>query len=156
MAIRTLLQLGDPRLREVALPVEDPSSPEVTALITDLADTVAHWRATTGYGRAIAAPQLAEAKRVILLKLPGTAPWPLINPRITWRSEETMVVWDCCLSFLCIFMQVRRHRQITVRYQDPPAPGTTSTPATNATTPSCYSTRSIISMAFSASIVSST
>jgi len=27
-------------------------------------------------------------------------------------------VWDACLSFLCIFMQVERHKEITVRYQD--------------------------------------
>lgn len=27
-------------------------------------------------------------------------------------------MWDACLSFLSIFMQVERHRQITVRYQD--------------------------------------
>ena len=29
-----------------------------------------------------------------------------------------MVVWDACLSFLSIFMQVERYREITVRYQD--------------------------------------
>ncbi len=29
-----------------------------------------------------------------------------------------MVVWDACLSFLSIFMQVERHREVTVRYQD--------------------------------------
>jgi peptide deformylase len=29
-----------------------------------------------------------------------------------------MVVWDACLSFLCIFFQVRRHCWIDVRYQD--------------------------------------
>ena len=28
------------------------------------------------------------------------------------------MVWDACLSFLCIFMQVERHRRVTVRYQD--------------------------------------
>jgi len=28
------------------------------------------------------------------------------------------VVWDACLSFLSIFMQVERHREIVVRYQD--------------------------------------
>ena len=119
MAIRTLLQLGDPGLREVASPVNDPRSPEIAELIADLADTLAHWRNTTGYGRAIAATQLGVMRRVILLKLPGTKPWPLINPEIVWRSEETIVVWDCCLSFLCIFMQVQRNREIKVRYQDP-------------------------------------
>ena len=28
------------------------------------------------------------------------------------------MVWDACLSFLSIFMQVERHREIRVRYQD--------------------------------------
>src|SRR5437899_2541037 len=95
-----------------------PSSPEIRSLVQDLADTLAHWRASTGYGRGIAAPQIGAANRVIFLQLPGAEPWPLVNPEITWHSEETIVVWDACLSFLSIFMQVRRHREITVRYQN--------------------------------------
>ena len=118
MPVRPILQLGDPRLREIALPVEDPSAPKVAALVNDLADTLAYWRATTGYGRGIAAPQLGVRRRVIFLQLPGEKPWPLINPEILERSEEKIVVWDACLSFLSIFMQVERHREITVRYQD--------------------------------------
>jgi peptide deformylase len=86
--------------------------------VQDLADTLAHWRESTGYGRGIAAPQIGTARRVIFLHLPGVEPWPLVNPEITWRSEEKIVVWDACLSFLSIFMQVERHREITVRYQD--------------------------------------
>ena len=118
MAVRTVLQLGDPGLREVAAHVADPASPEIRVLVQDLADTLAHWRASTGYGRGIAAPQIGAASRVIFLQLPGTEPWPLVNPEITWRSEEKIVVWDGCLSFLSIFMQVERHREIVVRYQD--------------------------------------
>jgi peptide deformylase len=52
------------------------------------------------------------------LQLPGAPPWPLVNPEITECSEEKIVVWDACLSFLSIFMQVERHREICVRYQD--------------------------------------
>jgi len=118
MPIQPILQLGDPRLREIARPVENPTAPEIAALIRDLADTLAHWRSTTGYGRGIAAPQLGVAQRVIFLKPPGAEPWPLINPEIVERSEEKIIVWDACLSFLSIFMQVERHREITVRYQN--------------------------------------
>ena len=118
MAVKSILQLGDPRLREIALPVGDPSASEVAALVDDLADTLAYWRATTGYGRGIAAPQVGVRRRVIFLKLPGEKPWPLINPEILERSEEKIVVWDACLSFLSIFMQVERNREITVCYQD--------------------------------------
>lgn len=118
MPIRPILQLGDPLLRQRAAPVKDPAAREIHDLIDDLADTLAHWRSATGYGRGIAAPQLGELQRVIFFKLPGAEPWPLINPEIIERSEEKITVWDACLSFLSIFMQVERHRQVTVRYQN--------------------------------------
>jgi peptide deformylase len=118
MAIRTVLQLGNPGLRQVAKRVENPAAPEILALVEDLAETLAHWRNTTGYGRGIAAPQIGANLRVIFLRLPGEEPWPLVNPVITERSKEKIVVWDACLSFLSIFMQVERHREIIVAYQD--------------------------------------
>jgi peptide deformylase len=89
MAVPTVLQLGDPGLREVAKRVENP-----------------------------AAPQLGVSLRVIFLPLPGEEPWPLVNSLIKERSIEKIVVWDACLSFLSIFMQVERHRDITARHQD--------------------------------------
>jgi len=118
MAIRNVLQLGDPGLRETARLVEDPSASQIRALVEDLSDTLAYWKATTGYGRAIAAPQIGTKLRVIFLQLPGAEPWPLVNPEIMERSAEKIVVWDACLSFLSIFMKVERHREIAVRYQD--------------------------------------
>jgi len=118
MPIRPILQLGDPLLRAKALAVEDPNAHAVHQLIRDMADTLAHWRSTTGYGRGIAAPQLGVLQRVIFLQLPDAEPWPLINPEIIRRSEEKIIVWYACLSFLSIFMQVERHREISMRYQD--------------------------------------
>lgn len=117
MPVRTIVQLGNPILREKCARVIDPTSLEIRELVDDLADTLAHWRAETGYGRGIAAPQIGVLERVIFLRLPGAEPWPLINPEIIWRSEQKIVVWDACLSFLSIFMQVERDREITVRYQ---------------------------------------
>jgi peptide deformylase len=116
LPVREVLQLGDPRLREVAQPVQDTGSPEVAALVADLGDTLARWRRTTGYGRAIAAPQIGVGKRVVFLNL--GEPWPMVNPSIVERSEETTVVWDACLSFLFVFCRVVRYREVTVRYQD--------------------------------------
>jgi peptide deformylase len=118
MAVRKLLQLGDPGLRASCKEVKDATAPEIRALVEDLGDTLAFWRQETGYGRGIAAPQIGVNLRVIFLRLPGEEPWPLINPKITERSAERIVVWDACLSFLCIFMQVERYSEITVRYQD--------------------------------------
>jgi len=118
MSVRRVLQLGDPTLRERCSSVADPGSPQVRELIRDLADTLAHWRAETGYGRGIAAPQIGVLQRVIFLQLPGEKPWPLVNPEIVRRSEQKIIVWDACLSFLSIFMQVERHKEITVRHRN--------------------------------------
>jgi peptide deformylase len=111
---REIIRLGNPLLRELCAPVADPSS--AAGVVADLRDTLRHSRETTGYGRAIAAPQIGTLQRVIFLNV--DEPWPLINPVITEKSDETIVAWDACLSFLSIFMQVRRHKHITVRYQD--------------------------------------
>lgn len=116
MAVREVRQLGDPVLRMAAEPVADPGSRNIAALVGDLQDTLHHWRSTTTYGRGIAAPQIGVLERVVYMDL--GEPWPLINPEIVAHSEEEMVVWDACLSFLCIFFQVRRHQWIDVRYQD--------------------------------------
>ncbi|MGD9714269.1 MAG: peptide deformylase [Thermomicrobiales bacterium] len=116
MTVREVRQLGDPVLRMAAKPVADPGSPLIEKLIADLSDTLDHWRATTTYGRGIAAPQVGVLERVVFMNL--GEPWPLINPEITACSDEEMIVWDACLSFLCIFFQVRRRCWIDVRYQD--------------------------------------
>jgi len=118
MAVQKVRQLGDPVLREMCKEVQDASAPGIRALVEDLEDTLAFWRKTTGYGRGIAAPQIGVLQRVIFLRLPGEDPWPLVNPQIIERSAERIFVWDACLSFLSIFMQVERNREITVQYQD--------------------------------------
>jgi peptide deformylase len=119
MPIREILQLGNPALRQRAAAHRFAGDPaDLFVVINDLRDTLAHWRTETGYGRGIAAPQLGVSERIIFLQLPGAEPWPLINPQIVQRSKEKIVVWDACLSFLAIFMQVERHKEITVRYQD--------------------------------------
>lgn len=118
MPIRPILQLGDPLLRERCARAADSTPSETKELVRDLADTLAYWRDNTGYGRGIAAPQIGVLQRLIFLQLPGAEPWPLINPEIVERSAEEITVWDACLSFLSIFMQVKRHRTIAVRYQN--------------------------------------
>ena len=53
------------------VPVSEPLRRKVHAAIrelaSDLRDTVRDWRARTGYGRAIAAPQLGVLKRVVIV-----------------------------------------------------------------------------------------
>ena len=44
--------------------------------------------------------------------------YELVQIHFHHPSEEKIVVWDACLSFLSIFMQVERRRRIRVRYQN--------------------------------------
>ncbi|QSO53623.1 peptide deformylase [Alicyclobacillus curvatus] len=116
MPVREVLQLGHPLLREACSTVSELNAEKIGSLVTDLQDTLAHWRSTTTYGRGIAAPQIGVMERIVFMNV--DEPWVLINPEIIERSTETMVVWDACLSFLCIFFQVTRNQWIRVRYQD--------------------------------------
>jgi peptide deformylase len=89
MPIRSVLQLGTPSLWEPSGPVADPRDPAIAALIQDLHDTLLHWRASTSYGRGIAAPQIGVPRRVVVVDLGER--WPLINAQIVRRSPETLV-----------------------------------------------------------------
>ncbi|MDP8956600.1 MAG: pyridoxal-phosphate dependent enzyme, partial [Actinomycetota bacterium] len=44
--------------------------------------------------------------------------WALVNPTITWASDERREWWDACLSFLDTFGRLSRHAAISVRWQD--------------------------------------
>ena len=116
MAIREILELGNPILRQVCKEVDIEKDNSLAALVEDLRDTVSHSRKSTGYGRAIAAPQIGVLKRAVYLLAPREI--ILFNPVIIDKSDEQIVVWDACLSFLSIFMKVVRHRWIKVRYFD--------------------------------------
>ena len=116
MTVVEVLQLGNPTLRDRSIAVEDPASEEIKKLREDLADTLRLWRETTGYGRGIAAPQIGVLKRVVFINI--DKPWLLVNPEIIEMSSEKMIIYESCLSYLCIFFQVSRSRRIKVSYQD--------------------------------------
>ena len=118
MPVRPIIRLGDPLLRTPCAPVKDASGARVAETVRDLADTLAHSRRTTGYGRAIAAPQIGVLERVVFLNVDGATPWPFVNPSIVAHAEQVVTVWDGCLSFLSVFCQVPRWEWIRVRYQD--------------------------------------
>lgn len=111
-----ILRLGDPRLREVAAPVDlaDPAFPERLARLH--AELTA-FRAAHGFGRALAAPQLGIGLRLIAVHL-GDAPRTLVDPEIVWRSRETFTLWDDCMCFPELLVRVRRHVSISIRHRD--------------------------------------
>ena len=119
MAVRDILQLGNPLLYQTSTPVDDPSDAGVQQVITDLSDTLRAFRENNGFGRGIAAPQIGSLLRIIYIRMPDdTFDGPLINPVITNRSAETEEYWDSCFSFPNLLVRVARARRITVKYLD--------------------------------------
>jgi len=116
VSVRSILQLGNPALRESSSPILEPDAEVVCRLGVDLRDTLLEHRRLTGYGRGIAAPQLDERLRVVHVELGGSR--TLVNPVITARSEETMELWDSCFSYFSIAFPVLRHVLVEVAYQD--------------------------------------
>jgi len=109
----TILVLGDPRLRARCDTVEQVESGDLDRLAAALAGA----RARLGFGRAIAAPQIGLSRRIIVVDL-GAGPFALINPEITWRSDEMFEVWDDCFSVPDRLVRVRRHRSISLAFRD--------------------------------------
>lgn len=95
MAVRTVLRLGDPRLRQSAGAVLDVHDPALRQLIADLEDTMV---ACSGAG--LAAPQIGVPLRVVLFggggpnpRYPDAPPLPrtlLINPVLTPLGGEVL------------------------------------------------------------------
>lgn len=111
-----ILTEGNPDLHRPGAPVQFPDA----ALLRDLQMlhlTLEDFRTHKGFGRAIAAPQIGIAKRIIAMNL-GATPFALINPRITWRSDQEFEVWDDCLSVPEYVVRVKRHQSISVTYMD--------------------------------------
>ena len=112
-----ILLLGDPRLRKVCRPVADFGDPELRLACDTLTATLVDFQRRHGFGRAIAAPQIGVDLRFIALD-PAHGPPLLVNPEITWRSAETMTLWDDCMSFPNLLVRLRRHRSISLTYRD--------------------------------------
>ncbi len=119
MTQRTVLRLGDPRLRQVSRPVVRFGTSDLRTLITDLRDTMA---ACDGAG--LAAPQIAVPLRVVIFgitvnpRYPEAPPIPetvLINPEITPIDQDRDSGWEGCLSIPGLRGQVSRWRRIHYR-----------------------------------------
>jgi len=119
MPVGQILQLGNPVLWQKCAAVTVVQSPEIRDVVRDLNDTLAAFRASTGYGRGIAAPQIGVLKRVIFIRMQPTGfCGPLINPEIAWSSESRMELWDDCFSFPDLMVRVSRATRIRVDYKD--------------------------------------
>ena len=72
-------------------------------------------KAANGVG--LAAPQVGVSLRVCIAQVNGK-PTPLINPDITWRSKETAMDEEGCLSLPNVWLPVPRSVEIHLTYLD--------------------------------------
>ncbi len=117
MVIKEVLILGNPKLRDKPLDVEEFNS-NFLKYLEDLKDTLTYLQKTKKLGRAIAAPQIGIMKKVVFIQLQDKS-FYMVNPKITWKSEEMIHIWDSCYSFdLAFFVEIQRNKRISVEYQD--------------------------------------
>jgi peptide deformylase len=113
MALRTILEFPDPRLRTRARPVTE-FGPALQRLVDDLFETM---YAAPGIG--LAATQVDVHQRVIVIDVSRehTEPVVLVNPQILAREGEASSE-EGCLSVPGIFDEVKRAARVRVRAQD--------------------------------------
>jgi peptide deformylase len=116
MSIRPILLLGHPGLRVNCTRVKRFGTTDLQSLVTDLCETLVDFRLRNGFGRGIAAPQIGDPLRVIVVDV--DTPVALVNPLITRRSRTMMTLWDECFCFPDLAVKVKRHLSIEVRFQD--------------------------------------
>ena len=113
MALRTILEFPDPRLRTRALAVTEFDA-ALGTLIDDLFETM---YAAPGIG--LAATQIDVHRRVIAIDVSGdrSGRLELVNPQILMREGEASTE-EGCLSVPGIFDDVKRAARVRVRAQD--------------------------------------
>jgi peptide deformylase len=114
MALLNILRYPDPRLHTVARPVAEVDA-RIGRLVEDLIDTM---YASDGIG--LAATQVDVHERVIVMDVSESRDKPLvlINPEITWRSDDMVMAEEGCLSVPTFYDSVQRHARVNVRAQD--------------------------------------
>lgn len=113
-SLNDLLLIGDQRLYKVSDPVDINEFESLKNWIQNLDNVMKEVRARYHFGRAIAAPQLGIMKRLIYMDT--GQPVVIINPEITFLSEEKFELWDDCMCFPNLLVRVERHRSVGVRF----------------------------------------
>ena len=121
MAIRQIVEVPDPRLRQISSPVEEVTD-EIRELVSDMFETM---YAAPGIG--LAAIQVGVPRRVLVIDLqepaeeggePVRDPHVFINPEILEHSDQDVPYTEGCLSVPDQFAEVDRPDRIRARWLD--------------------------------------
>ncbi|MDR0809984.1 MAG: peptide deformylase [Gemmobacter sp.] len=112
--IRPILIHPDPRLKKLCEPVGDITA-EIGRLAEDMLETM-----YDAPGVGLAAPQVGVMRRLIVLdctKDPAPhRPLVMVNPEITWASEDLSTYEEGCLSIPEQYAEVERPAEVRVRW----------------------------------------
>lgn len=118
MAILKIARMGHPVLRRRADEVQDPTAPQIHALVRNMIETM-----QDADGAGLAAPQVHVPLRVVVFHVPveragdggQSAPTPLtvlINPEIEPLAGHMELGWEGCLSVPGLVGAVPRYTEI--------------------------------------------
>ena len=114
MALLPILCYPDPKLHKVAKPVQAVDA-RIKTLISDMLATMYEAK-----GIGLAATQVDVHERLIVIDVSEErdAPLVLINPEIIWKSAETHLNEEGCLSVPGIYDGVTRFDAVKVQAKD--------------------------------------
>lgn len=115
MTLRNILIHPDPRLKKLCDPVASVTG-EIGKLAEDMLETM-----YDAPGVGLAAPQVGVMQRLFVMdciKEEGVAPKPmvLINPEITWSSDERNTYEEGCLSIPDQYAEVTRPKKVRMTW----------------------------------------
>lgn len=115
MSIRPILIHPDPRLKKLAEPIASVT-PEIEALADDMLATM-----YDAPGVGLAGPQVGVLKRIFVMDAnrdpdAERQPMVLINPEVTWASEEANTHDEGCLSIPEQYAEVTRPAEVKMRW----------------------------------------
>ena len=125
MAVRKIIRMGHPTLRQVARPVtvDEISSADLSHLVADMIDTLHDYG-----GIGLAAPQINEPIRLAIVEIAGgetrygeLPSMPLtvfVNPEIEVLNPTVAGYWEGCLSVPGLRGFVERPQHIRVKALD--------------------------------------
>ena len=125
MTIRKILKMGNPLLREPALPFESEeiTSDETNELIQSMWDTMEEYG-----GIGLAAPQIGVSKQVAVIRIEEDneryteaeefEEIVIFNAKITFLDETLQGFWEGCLSVPGLRGVVFRPRKVQIDYLD--------------------------------------
>lgn len=117
MSLKPIILHPDPRLKKQCAPVTEITD-DLHRLADDMLETMYN-----APGIGLAAPQVGVMQRMVVMdciKEEGAAPRPivLINPQVTWASEDVGVYEEGCLSIPEQFADVERPAEVEVAWTD--------------------------------------